>query len=221
MNALTKIAKEAGLTVLIDGAHAPGVIDIDVKAIGADFYTGNLHKWCFCPKGSAFLWCNPEIVTDLFPQPTVISSTGYYDLIGRYAYTGTRDYTAFYAVPNAIDFINNKLGGFRQMQNYNKSLLKLGCDILVREWNTSLLVPASMTAFMSNVILPIQNNEHCSILQKRLFDENKISMVYGQVLSQEGTQIYYTRISAQVYLSLNDFILLASNVKRILLELQS
>ena len=122
---------------------------------------------------------------------------------------------------DAFDFINNKLGGFNKMQNYNKSLLTLGCDILISEWNTSLLVPASMTAFMSNVILPVQNHEHCSILQKRLFDENKISMIYGHVLSPDDTKIYYTRISAQCYLSLNDFILLASNVKRISLELQS
>jgi isopenicillin-N epimerase len=221
VNALTKIAKDAGLMVLIDGAHAPGVIPIDVAAIGADYYTGNLHKWCFSPKGAAFLWCNPKIVTAFHPQPTVVSSTGLYDFVGRYAYTGTRDYTAFYAVIDAFDFINNKLGGFNKMQNYNKSLLTLGCDILISEWNTSLLVPASMTAFMSNVILPVQNNEHCSILQKRLFDENKISMIYGHVVAPDDTKIYYTRISAQCYLSLNDFILLASNVKRISLELQS
>lgn len=53
---LSAICKQHGATVLIDGAHAPGVLDIHVQEIGADFYTGNLHKWMFCPKGCAFLW---------------------------------------------------------------------------------------------------------------------------------------------------------------------
>lgn len=217
---LTEIAKQAGLVVLIDGAHAPGVIDIDVKAIDAHYYTGNLHKWLFCPKGAAFLWSNPLIVTSIHPQPTVISSTGSYDYVGRYAYTGTRDYTPFYSIPCAFDFVNNKLGGMINMRNYNESLLRKGCAHLVNEWNTGFLVPEKMTAFMSNVILPIQTNEGCALLQKKLFDENRISLIYGNVLSSDDdTRIYYTRISVQVYIDMNDFILLASNVKRIILEL--
>ena len=217
--ALIKIAKAAGITVLIDGAHAPGVINIDVKEIGADYYTGNLHKWCYCPKGSAFLWTNPQVVTEYHPQPTVISSTGQYSYVGRYDYTGTRDYTAFYALPAALNFINNKLGGLKSMQSYNRNLLKQGCDLLVREWNTSYLVPESMTAFMSNIILPIQTSEACSTLQKRLMEENNISMIYGLVTTSNNTKIFYTRISAQVYMSEEDFKVLAANVKRIILEL--
>ena len=218
---LTKLAKSRGITVLIDGAHSPGVIKIDVKEIGADYYTGNLHKWCFCPKGSAFLWTNPEIKTDFHPQPTVISSTGLYDYVGRFAYTGTRDYTAMYSIPDAMTFINTRLGGLHRMQNYNRSLLKEGCDLLVREWNSSYLVPESMTAFMSNVILPIeaQTREVCSIIQKRLMEDNKISMIYGEVTSSNNTKIFYTRISTQVYLDMNDFRQLSANVKRIILEL--
>ena len=189
-----------------------------MKAIGADYYTGNLHKWCYCPKGSAFLWCNPQIVTSYHPQPTVISSTGDYTYTGRYAYTGTRDYTAFYALPAAIDFIENKLGGFKAMQNYNKKLLKEGCDFLLSEWNTSYLVSDKMTCFMSNIILPkVQNHDDCILLQKKLFDENNISMVFGSVNNNNNNnKIYFTRISVQVYMEMSDFIKLGKNVKRIL-----
>lgn len=215
---LTKIAKSKGIEkVVIDGAHAPGVISIDVKAIGADYYTGNLHKWVFCPKGSAFLWCNPSVVTNFHPQPTVISSTGEYSFIGRYNYTGTRDYTPYYALPVAIEFIEKKLGGFELMQNYNRKLLKDGSNLLISEWNTSYLVSDKMTCFMSSIILPkVKNHDDCVLLQKKLFDENNISMIFGSVSDDDNNKIFFTRISVQVYLEMNDFILLAKNVKRIL-----
>jgi selenocysteine lyase/cysteine desulfurase len=49
-----------GILVMIDGAHCPGHIDIDMADVGADFYVGDLHKWLFNPRGSAFLWAKPE-----------------------------------------------------------------------------------------------------------------------------------------------------------------
>ncbi len=82
---LTTMAKSHGSLVMIDGAHAPGVVDIDVNAIGAHFYTGNCHKWLFAPKGSAFLWVCKEQQLVNSPQPVVISSSGKYDFIGRYS----------------------------------------------------------------------------------------------------------------------------------------
>ena len=80
---LTALAKTKGATVVIDGAHAPGMIDIDVHAIGADLYTGNCHKWLFAPKGTAFLWTSASAQTDQFPQPCVISSSQKYDFTGE------------------------------------------------------------------------------------------------------------------------------------------
>src|SRR4051794_18894244 len=69
VKALTAIAKAHGSLVLVDGAHAPGVLDIDVRDIGADYYTGNCHKWLYAPKGSAFLWVAPAAQSTMCPQP--------------------------------------------------------------------------------------------------------------------------------------------------------
>ncbi len=140
VKALTRICKAKGATVLIDGAHAPGVLDIDVHDIGADYYTGNCHKWLYAPKGSAFLWVSPQVHTLQHPQPVVISSTGRYDYLGRFAYTGTRDYTAFATIPHAMDFIDCYLGGMTKMRSYCTGLLEKGCTLLIESWNTGYLV---------------------------------------------------------------------------------
>ncbi len=101
-------AREAGILSIIDGAHAPGQIPLDLKAIGADFYTGACHKWLCAPKGSAFLYARRE--THAWLEPLVIS-WGYdpdAPLASRFVdyneTQGTRDLAAFLSVPAAIDF---------------------------------------------------------------------------------------------------------------------
>jgi isopenicillin-N epimerase len=148
---LTKLCKAKAplCKVLIDGAHAPGVLDINVCDIGADYYTGNCHKWVFAPKGSAFLWVAPETQSGLHPQPVVISSSGKYDYLGRFAYTGTRDYTAFATIPAALSFIDDYLGGMNSYRHYCKQLLRDGCDYLIEQWKTSYLVSYSRSLSLS------------------------------------------------------------------------
>jgi selenocysteine lyase/cysteine desulfurase len=136
---LTVLAKQKNALVMIDGAHAPGVIDIDVNDIGADFYLGNCHKWLYSPKGTAFLFVAKTQQTELSPEPTVISSSGDLSFVGRYKYTGTRDYTAFASIPAGLAFVD-RLGGAQQVQNYCHHLAVEGGKILAHAWNTSLLV---------------------------------------------------------------------------------
>lgn len=123
--ALCAQARAAGIATLIDGAHAPGQIALDLQAIGADYYTGNCHKWLCAPKGSAFLHVRPEHQRAL--QPGVISwgmladelatadgagggHTGFDAYVGttplerRLQWQGTRDIAAFLGVSAAIDF---------------------------------------------------------------------------------------------------------------------
>src|SRR5512143_927889 len=101
-------ARAAGILTLIDGAHGPGQIPLDLPALGADFYGGNLHKWLCAPKGAGFLYARPE-VQDLL-QPLIVS-WGYESdepsgstFIDHHEWWGTRDIAAFLAVPAAIEF---------------------------------------------------------------------------------------------------------------------
>ncbi len=101
-------ARREGILTLVDGAHAPGQIPLDVEAIGADFYGANLHKWLCAPKGAGFLYARPE-VQDLL-EPLIVSwgyeaeVPGASRFVDYHEYQGTRDIAAFLSVPEAICF---------------------------------------------------------------------------------------------------------------------
>ena len=96
-------ARAAGVLTIVDGAHAPGQVDLDVSAIGADFYAGNCHKWLCAPKGAGFLHVRPEVQALL--EPSIVSWDWPADAwADRFRWTGTRDPSAHLAVRAAIDF---------------------------------------------------------------------------------------------------------------------
>jgi isopenicillin-N epimerase len=99
-------ARELGLITIVDGAHAPAHVPLDVEAIGADFYAGNCHKWLCAPKGSAFLWARPEWQERV---DGAIVSWGYAEdantFLSRTELQGSRDSSAYLAVPAAIEFV--------------------------------------------------------------------------------------------------------------------
>ncbi|HEX4746887.1 MAG TPA: aminotransferase class V-fold PLP-dependent enzyme [Gaiellaceae bacterium] len=96
-------ARKAGVLSIVDGAHVPGHLPLDVEAVGADVYAGNCHKWLCAPKGSGFLWARPEHQDWI--EPGVVS-WGYHDGADfgeRHGWQGTRDPSAYLAVPKAIE----------------------------------------------------------------------------------------------------------------------
>lgn len=98
-------AREAGALSIVDGAHAPGQIELDLESLGADVYTGNCHKWLCAPKGSGFLYAQPH--TQKLIDPLVVSwdwgdGAAFHEL---HRWQGTRDPSAFLAVPSAIEFL--------------------------------------------------------------------------------------------------------------------
>ncbi|CAG0936028.1 isopenicillin-N epimerase [Thermoflexales bacterium] len=101
-------AHKRGIITIVDGAHAPGQIDLNLRELGADFYSGNLHKWLMSPKGSAFLYARREMQHLI--EPLVISwgweaeNPGPSKFIDEQEWTGTRDIAAFLSVPAAIQF---------------------------------------------------------------------------------------------------------------------
>lgn len=139
------MAHRYGSKVFVDGAHAPGMIDIDVQLIQAEYYSGNCHKWMYTPKGCAFLWVSKSISNDWDPQPCVISSSGKHDYVGRFEYTGTRDYTAFAVLPDSIAYYDSF--GKGSVTKYCKELIQDALDLLIKSWKTYSLVSISNNLF--------------------------------------------------------------------------
>ncbi len=114
VEAICARARAAGILTVIDGAHAPGQIPLDLVAVGADFYAGNCHKWLCAPKGAGFLYARPEVQPLIEPliigwgwsdEPPAAGSLSFGSSFLDYLqYPGTKDYAAYLAVPAAIDF---------------------------------------------------------------------------------------------------------------------
>jgi isopenicillin-N epimerase len=105
---LVRRARERGILTLIDGAHVPGQIDCDLKALGADFWSGNCHKWLMAPKGAAVLYARREV--QHLVEPMTVSwgwesdRPGPSRFIDEQEWNGTRDFSSYLAVPAALDF---------------------------------------------------------------------------------------------------------------------
>lgn len=119
--------REAGILSIVDGAHAPGHVALDLEAIGADFYIGNCHKWMLTPKGSAFLYARREVQHLIEPlivshgwQLNVVSTQPLRDYVEQF---GTRDLAAFLAVPAAIAL----------MQAHDWPTVRRRCHALARQ----------------------------------------------------------------------------------------
>ena len=100
---ICEAARKAGVLSIVDGAHVPGHVPLDIDSLGADVYAGNCHKWLCAPKGSGFLWARPEHQDWIEP---LVVSWGYHenaDFGERHGWQGTRDPAAYLAVPKAIE----------------------------------------------------------------------------------------------------------------------
>ena len=97
-------ARERGIATIVDGAHAPGHVPLDLRALDVDYYTGNCHKWLCAPKGAAFLYVRRELQDAIAP---LVAGWGYEDggtFLSRHEDQGTRDPAAFLTVPTAIEW---------------------------------------------------------------------------------------------------------------------
>lgn len=150
---------DAGVDVLVDGAHAPGMVELDVVAIGAAYYTGNFHKWVCAPKSAGFLHVRPDRQDEIVP--TVVSHGATVAREGRtrfedlFNWTGTLDPTPYLCVPTAIDVMAGLLpGGWPEIRSSNRALALAARDVLCEALGIDAPAPDSMIGSMAAVPLP-------------------------------------------------------------------
>jgi isopenicillin-N epimerase len=141
----------AGVPVLVDGAHGPGQVTLDLPSLGADWYVGNCHKWLCAAKGSAFLWAAPSRQAGL--HPVTISHGFGAGFLAEFDWTGTRDCSAWLSVGAAIDF-HARLGG-AALRARNVGLAAEGAALLARRLNTEQGAVGAMAGAMGLVRLPL------------------------------------------------------------------
>ena len=168
-------ARKAGVLSIVDGAHGPGQLPLDLERLGADVYAGNCHKWLCAPKGAGFLWARPE--HQEWIEPLVIS-WGYRDDAGfgeRHGWQGTRDLAAYLAVPKALE----AWAGFdrdRMRSLADEAERRLGELRLQR-------VPGEPAPFMRAVVLKYGDAD---ALWRRLYEEHRVEV---PVYEWEGRRV--------------------------------
>ena len=205
---IARAAKTVGAQVLVDAAHAPGHIDFDTTALGADWVTGNAHKWLFAPKGAAFLWADPAAQEGL--HPNVISHGYGKGFQAEFAWTGTRDPTAWLSVPAAIDFYRGI--GDRAVRGHNHDLARRAADMLMERLGTGAASPISMRGAMATIALPTSlpgDVDTGKALNVRIWERHRIEV---PIFAFAGK--LWVRISAQVYNEMAEYEQLAEALRK-------
>ena len=188
----------ANVPVLVDGAHGPAQVDVDLTALDADWYVGNCHKWLMAPKGCAFLWARPDRQDGLHP---VTISHGYGSgFLGEFDWTGTRDPSAWLAVDTAVAF-HRELGG-SSLRTRNAALVSQGAGYLAGRLGTIVGGPP-LGAAMAMVQLPIGGP----------FTKPRAVQLRGRLLEEFATDAplmahpdgIWMRLSAHAYNAIDDY----------------
>jgi len=190
-------AREAGILTIIDAAHAPGQIPVDLQALQADVVFGNCHKWLLAPKGSAFLFVRREVqhlVEPLIvswgyhPTPEIATGSHFLDLL---QWTGTHDPAAALAVPAAIQFIREQ--DWEEVRLECHKLLRDAIERICDLTGLDPLYPLDSDFYSQMGIAPLPDCD-AAILKQRLYAEYRIEIPVTQWRDKQ-----FVRISVQGY----------------------
>jgi len=218
---LVRNLQGVGLDVLLDAAHGPGIVPLDLKAMDVAYCTGNCHKWICTPKGSAFLHIREDRKS--FVKPLSIShgyrfeGTDQEKFEYEFGWPGTQDPTAWLCIPHAIEFLGGLVdGGWQEIMEHNTALAIQGREILCGALGTSPPVPDSMVSSIAAVEMPDEGDVGPMSLEGDPF--------HNFLLDEFGIQVpvfpwkhhnkRYIRISAQLYNHVEEYEFLADCLTR-------
>ncbi len=217
--------EERGVDTLVDGAHGPGMLDLDLAALGAAYYTGNLHKWVCAPKGAALLHVRRDRQAGLRPASI---SHGYSNRArgltfhDEFDWTGTDDPTSWLSVPTAIDTIAGMLpGGWAEVRTRCRELALRGQARLAEALEVPIPAPATMIGTLAALPLPPSPHPpptsalYVSPLQTALFERHRIEV---PIVPWPGHPNRLIRISAFLYNTDADYERLAEVLPALLRE---
>jgi isopenicillin-N epimerase len=208
---------QRGIEVLVDGAHAPGMVPLNLKQLGATYYIGNCHKWMCNPKGAAFLAVSAEKIEEL--RPLVISH-GANSLRNdrsrfflEFDWTGTADPTAYLCVPETIQFMGSLLpNGWAELMANNRQKVLAAREFLCQALKVDPLCPPEMIGAMAVLPLPSGCVES---LKDALYQRFLIEV---PIIPWGGASGRLIRISAQLYNTPTDYDVLARALVTLLAE---
>lgn len=205
---LVALCRERGALSLVDGAHVPGHVPVELSALGADFWVGNLHKWLFAPKGCAVLRVAPEHRERVHP---LVISHGYRSgLAAEFDWIGTRDITAWLSAPASVEFLESL--GTDGVREWNFDLRRRGSELIRDEWGTEAPVPDGMLAAMATLDPPFHIPGDISAaraVEDALMDRHKIAVPVVPFGDRS-----WIRISTQIFNDLDDYQRLARAIGR-------
>ena len=205
-----------GVEVVVDGAHAPGMVPLDLRTLGATYYSGNCHKWLCAPKGSAFLWVRrdrqPAVRPLTISHGANVTRPGCSRFRLEFDWTGTQDPTAWLTVAKAIDYLGSLLpGGWPALMARNHALALEARRLLSDAAGTPLPCPDDMVGSLASVVLPDGPTTEIGWrrpdpLQRRLLEAWGIEV---PVMSWPAAPRRLLRVSAQLYNSRDHYARLA------------
>jgi isopenicillin-N epimerase len=219
---------QRGIDTLVDGAHAPGMVALDIDSLGAAYYTGNCHKWLCTPKGTAFLHVRRDRQALIHPLVTShgANSPRRDESLFRleFDWTGTADPTAYLSIPAAIDFVGGLLpGGWPDVMRHNHDLVVAARQKLLDVLGGAPLAPESMLGSLAAVELPdsmtptptppdADADPHATYpfdpLRDRLHDQDQIEVpvfTWPHTPADPAPRRRLLRISAQLYNTIEDY----------------
>jgi isopenicillin-N epimerase len=211
---------ERGVDTLVDGAHGPGMVPLDLTALGAAYYTGNFHKWCCAPKGAGMLHVRRDRQQGL--HPAVIS----HGLNSRrprprlweeFDWTGTDDPSPWLCVPTAIHWLGELLpGGWPELRARNHALVCAGRDRVAAALGVAPPAPDAMLGNLAALSLPDGADAppssalYADPLQLALFERHRIEVPVPPWPAPPRRLI---RVSAQIYNTIADYDALATALR--------